>query len=410
MRRSSARARAGRGATAGAFAIVAAITATGGAGAFHLTKAYAQGTTTQAQLPYMCFNRSHTFHQIFGPNSFFLNENQQGPTSFAERPPTPRPVATLPLYTGTAAGHSMFYVITDASNQSVAATLGVNFVPKLANAAGTSAVQLSSANDPTAINVPAGVDFSPTHVLVPGPNGFPPVQAQPGAVGNPGYSPLVQLPSGVVLNAAQIGDGATTNGSDKAHWADKVARVDTVNHTVGYDITNGCYENQSVHYMSFDASIPIAAAVEDVTLAPALGDVPSPDCGTNDINATPPFINPGCARESLIAFINGQTGRDNPQRQGLNAAILDHESPLNILEDVPNTGGQFNYSPMWDIHLVQWDASVPVANRLRQTDFATAESLVGTEAQSITPTGVSNTFQATGFVVNCPLISIFASN
>ncbi len=106
-------------------------------------------------------------------------------------------------------------------------------------------------------------------------------------------------------------------------------------------------------------------------------------------------MNLGRARESVIAFINGQTGRHNRQRQGLNAAILDRESPLNILEDVPKSGGQFNYSPMWDIHLVQWDASVPMASRLRQADFATAESLVGTKAQSITPAGASNTFQAT---------------
>jgi len=410
MRRSSTRSSAVRSVTVGALAVAAAITATAGVSAFHPGKANAQPTKNRAQLPYMCFKKSRTFHQIFGPDSFFLNENQQGLTSFSERPPARRPVARLPLYTGTAAGHRMYYVITDASSQSVATSLGVNFVPKLANAAGTSAVQLSSSNDPKAINVPAGVDFSPKRVLVPGPDGFPPAQAQTGAVGNLGYSPLVQLPSGVVVNAAQIGDGTTTNGSDKAHWADKVEKVNAVRHTVGYDITNGCYENQSVHYMSFDASIPAAAAIEDVTLAPALGDVPSPDCGTNDINATGPFINPGCARESLIAFINGQTGRHNRQRQGLNAAILDHESPLNILEDVPNSGGQFHYSPMWDIHLVQWDASVPVASRVRQTDFATAESLVGTKAQSITPTGPSNTFQATGFVVNCPLISIFANN
>src|SRR5215472_5970056 len=410
MKGSSARTRAARGATAGALAVAAAVAAAVGAGAFHPAKANAQGTATQANLPYMCFTTAHTFHQIFGPDSFFLNENQQGPTSFSESAPDAKPVATLPLYTGTAAGHRVYYVITDASDRSVATSLGVNFVPKLANAAGTPAVQLSSSSDPKAINVPAGVDFSPKRVLVPGPDGFPPAQAQPGAIGNPGYSPLVQLPSGVIVNAAQIGDGTTTNGSDKAHWADKVEKVNAVRHTVGYDITNGCYENQSVHYMSFDASIPAAAAIEDVTLAPALGDVPSPDCGTNDINATPPFINPGCGRESLIAFINGQTGRDNPQRQGLNAAILDHESPLNILEDVPNSGGQFNYSPMWDIHLVQWDASVPMASRLRQTDFATAESLVGTQAQSITPAGLSNTFQATGFVVNCPLVSVFANN
>src|SRR5437879_12625818 len=108
----------------------------------------------------------------------------------------------------------------------------------------------------------------------------------------------------------------------------------------------------------------------------------------------------------MLALMKGPTGNETLRRQGLNAALLDGESPLNILEDVPNNGGQFNYSPMWDIHLVQWKDSVPVANRLRQTDFATAEALVGTQAQSITPDGTaSNTFQATGFIVNCPLIS-----
>ena len=54
---------------------------------------------------------------------------------------------------------------------------------------------------------------------------------------------------------------------------------------------------------------------------------------------------------------------------------------------------------------------MPVASRVRQTDFARAEALVGTQAQSITPSGAaSNTFQSTGFIVNCPLISIFADN
>src|SRR5260370_20695444 len=97
------------------------------------------------------------------------------------------------------------------------------------------------------------------------------------------------------------------------------------------------------------------------------------------------FVNPGCPRESLIAFTTGQTGKHNVQRQGLNAAILDQESPLKILEDVPNNAGQFNYSPMWDIHLLQWNDSVPLARRLRQTDFARAEALLGTHARRITP-------------------------
>ena len=391
-----------------AVAVVAVLSGTIGGGALYATGAQA---AFPEQLPYMCFNTAHTFHQTFGPNSFFLNENQQGPTSFQEQPPTSKPIVTLPLHRGTAAGHLVYYVITDASDRTVAQNLGVNFTPKLANAGGTSAVQHSSSTDPAAISVAAGVDFSPTRVLIPSATGFPPSAAAPGAVGDTGYSPLVELPSGVVINAPQIGDGANTNGSDKTHWADKVDSVDAVKNTVSYEETNGCYEDQSVHYVSFDASAAGPAAIEDVTYAAALGGVPFIDCGTNDINVTGPFINPGCARESLIAFTNGQTGRDNIQRQGLNAAILDQESPLNILEDVPNNGGQFNYSPMWDIHLVQWNASVPVASRLRQTDFARAEALVGTQAQSITPLGnASNTFQATGFIVNCPLMSIFANN
>jgi len=365
------------------------------------------------QLPFMCFNTAHTFHQTFGPNSFFTGENVQGPTSFQENPPTSKPTVTFPLRQGIAGnpGHSIYYVITDASDQTVAEDLGVNYTPKLANAGGSAGVQHSSSTDPTAISVPGDVDFSPTRVLVPSATGFPPISAAPGAIGKNGYSPLVQLPSGVVINAPQIGDGANTRGADKAHWADKVVSVDAVSRTVRYDITNGCYEDQSVHYVSFDASAAGPAAIEDVTFAPALGNVPFADCGTNDINVTGPFIKPGCARESLIAFTNGQTGRDNTQRQGLNAAILDQESPLNILEDVPNSGGQFNYSPMWDIHLVQWNDSVPPSSRLRQTSFATAEALVGKQAQSITATGtLSDTFQATGFIVNCPLMSIFANN
>ena len=388
--------------------------------AFALALGAGSVTSAQAafpnQLPFMCFNTAHTFHQTFGPNSFFTAENVQGATSFHENPPTSKPTVTFPLRQGTAGnpGHTVYYVITDASDATVAQSLGVNYTPKLANAGGTTAVQHSSSADPTAIIVSGDVDFSPTRILVPSGTGFPPASAAPGAIGNSGYSPLVQLSSGVVINAPQIGDGASTNGADKTHWADKVASVDVASRTARYDITNGCYEDQSVHYASFDASAAGPAAIEDVTFAAALGNVPFPDCGTNDINVTPGpngFINPGCARESLIAFTNGQTGRDNVQRQGLNAAILDQESPLNILEDVPNNAGQFNYSPMWDIHLVHWNDSVPLGSRLRQTSFASAEALVGTQAQSLTPSlMLSDTFQGTGFIVNCPLMSIFADN
>jgi DNA-binding SARP family transcriptional activator len=60
-----------------------------------------------------------------------------------------------------------------------------------------------------------------TRQVAPGPTGFPPSVAQPGAIGVPGYSPLIQLPNGVIENAPQIardqnGDGVITLGSESA--------------------------------------------------------------------------------------------------------------------------------------------------------------------------------------------------
>src|SRR5215831_10747908 len=345
--------------------------------------------------PFRCFTQDDNVHVVFGPLSFFLPPTQQGPTSFKENSgPT---VVTYPLYHGTSRGRPVEYVITDASDLSAAKVLGVNYVPKLAKAVGTPAVQNSSSEIGTGhgIDFPASVDFKPQHVIVPHPGtGFPPDAAQPGAIGESGYSPLVQVTfrgAKVVLNAPQI---ANATGQ-----ADKVISIENAHQAVNYKETDGCYDNESVHYASFDASDPGAAAIEDVTYAPALGFAPSLGCADAAVVAA------NCSRESLIAFVNGQP--DTVQRQGLNAALLDGHSPLNILKEIPEPTAQFDYSPLWDIHLVQWNGSVPVANRLRQTDFATAQALVGTQAQSLTPSGgTSNTFQATGFIVNCPVVSL----
>jgi hypothetical protein len=351
---------------------------------------------SQQLTPFRCFTQDDNIHVVFGPLSFFLPPTQQGPTSFKENSgPT---IVTYPLYHGTSRGRPVEYVITDASSQSAAQVLGVNYVPKLAQAVGTPAVQNSTSEIGTGhgIDFPASVDFSPQHIITPDPvTGFPPIAAQPGAIGESGYSPLVQVTfrgTKVVLNAPQI-----ANASGRA---DKVVSIENAHQVVNYRETDGCYDNESVHYASFDASDFGAAAIEDVTYAPALGTAPSLGCADAAVVAA------NCSRESLIAFINGQTGTTNPQRQGLNAALLDGHSPLNILKEIPEPTAQFDYSPLWDIHLVRWNDSVSVANRLRQTDFATAQALVGTQAQSLTPSGLSNTFGATGFIVNCPVVSL----
>ncbi|HWM95545.1 MAG TPA: hypothetical protein VNO54_00670, partial [Streptosporangiaceae bacterium] len=279
---------------------------------------------------------------------------------------------------------------------SVARALGVNYTPKLARAAGTAAVQNSTAQvgSGNGIDFPASVDFSHTRVLTPSAQGFPPSAAQPGAVGEPGYSPLVRVvfrDTTVVLDAPQI---ANATGQ-----ADKIVSIAPNHSTVSYRETDGCYDNESVHYASFDASDPTAAAIEDVTYAPDLNAAPSPGC------ADPAVVAATCSREPLIAFTNGQTGRTNPERQGLSAAILDGLSSLNILKEIPEPTAQFDYSPMWDIHFETWTATaVAQGLTLRQTDFSTAQQQITNDLATGFPAGAP--FGPSGFIVNCPVVSL----
>jgi hypothetical protein len=349
-------------------------------------------SSSRPQLPFRCFAAVDVQHVVFGPLSFYLPKTVQGPTSFTENAgPT---TVTYPLYHGKSNGEPVEYVITDASDLTTATDLGVNYVPKLAQSLGTTAVQLSPSHisSGAGIKFPATVDFSPVRSLTPGPNGFPPAAANPGAVGQAGYSPLVRVVFDgkvVVLNAPQI---ANASGQ-----ADKI--VSKTAHSVTYLETHGCYDNESVHYASFDASDPVAATLEDATYAPALNAVPTAGC------ADPMVPAPNCGRESLIAFTDGQTGATNPQRQGLNAAILDGPSPLNILKEIPEPTAQFDYSPMWDVHLENWtSAAVASGINVRQTDFDAAVQQVTDGNATGFPAG--STFGASGIVVNCPVVSL----
>jgi hypothetical protein len=352
----------------------------------------AAAPASRPQLPTRCFAPVDVRHAVFGPYSFFLPPGEQGPTSFRENSgPT---VVTFPRYYGWSGGHSVTYVVTDASDFSVAKALGVNFTPKLANSEGTAAVQLSSSTIWTGNGIvfPSTVDFSPSHVLTPSATGFPPAAAQAGAVGEPGYSPFVEVAfrgHKVVLDAPQV---ANASGQ-----ADRVVSMTPL--TISYRETDGCYDNESVHYASFDSSNPTAAAIEDATYTPDLNAVPSAGC------ADAAVVSATCGRESLVAFTNGQLGLNNPQRQGLSATIFDGFSPLNILEEIPEPNAQFDYSPAWDIHLATWtDAAVAAGLNVRQTDFSAALQQVSDGNVTGFPAG--SPFDPSGFVNNCPVISL----
>ncbi|HMF95540.1 MAG TPA: hypothetical protein VKE96_14665 [Vicinamibacterales bacterium] len=287
---------------------------------------------------------------------------------------------TLPLYRGTSRGRTVWYVVLDASSSNDADRFGVNRAQKLANARGTLAVQQVTVRGGI-VDFPATVDFSPVRAVVPGPAGFPPQIAEPGAVGETGYSPLIELPDGSILNAPQI---ANDTGQ-----ADKVVVLDTIGGSVQYRETDGAQGGRPVRYVSTDASDPAVAALENVTFAPLLSHAPFVGGDGTD-----------SARASLAAFVNGQLGAGNPQRQGLNSALLDGLDPLNVLRWNPSQG---RYSPLWDVHPAAWTATAIAAQQnVRQTDFGDIFNLV--EKGFVTGPGGAP-FGPAGFIVDCPIVS-----
>src|SRR5438132_78689 len=113
----------------------------------------------------------------------------------------------LPLYKGTANGHTVWFILTEASDLGLAKNSGLNYAPKLANIAigcpdcVQTVTQDSPAADqnkfgPAVIHFQGEPDFSPTRTLVPGPHGFPPASRSPGRPTTVAMTSLALLGSG----------------------------------------------------------------------------------------------------------------------------------------------------------------------------------------------------------------------
>lgn len=233
-------------------------------------------------------------------------------------------LARLPLHRGTFHGKTVWYILTDTSDYGLSNDLNALYAPKLANIPigcpecvqhVTLTVPTNNKFDEAVVNFQGIPDFSPTRVLVPSATGFPPLKAQPGAVGDAHYSPFIQFPgSPVVYNApiVAVGDGPF----DVIHHSNTSDRVIAVNTrpsaqapaTVDFLIIHGSDSGRPIVYLNTEASDPIAAAYERVTYVPLLNKAPF--LGGDD------FI--GSARERIFVFGNGRTGLHNPQAQGEN--------------------------------------------------------------------------------------------
>jgi hypothetical protein len=281
---------------------------------------------------------------------------------------------TLPLYTGVSAGRTVKFVVLDASTGDAADAWRVNRSSKLANARNTPAVQKVTFAGGM-IQFPGTVDFAPTHFVVPGPTIFPPAAFAAGSVADAAYSPLVQLPDGTILNAPQVANATGLH--------DKVVAIGS--NWVRLRQTRGFQGGRPVRYVSTDASVELAAALEGATLAPRLGAAPS--AGDDSTHSS---------RASLALFVNGQTGAANPERQGVTSALLDGLDPLNVLAWNPTQG---RYSPLWDVFPTVWTLA---AGRERQDDFGDVINL----AQHGLVTGLGGgAWGGADIVVDCPIIS-----
>ena len=314
---------------------------------------------------------------------------------------------TLPLHRGkTHDGKTLWYVITDSSDQADAKQRGVNYSNKMLNALGTAAVQKAQYNEDGMLIFEGTVDFGLTRVLLPGPNGFPPVEFAPGARGDAKYTPLVQIVAaagkdgnkddksasiGLVLNAPQVANESGKSGS--------VVDIDYERKTVTLNMLGGWVDGQFNLYLHTDASSELVAALEHSTYAP-------------NLNAAPGIANdePPSSRAAIIPVVNGIRGDGNPMRQGLNSALFGEGDPFNVPQEQPSD--PVHYTPIWDVTPVMWtDAAIAAGLRvqLHSQDQVRTQAEAGNLVSALpgTPNVKLGGINAIGAISNCPIIVVF---
>jgi hypothetical protein len=286
----------------------------------------------------------------------------------------------------------VWYVVTESSDRADAARRGVTWSPRLKALEGTAAVQRAQVVGGT-MQFDAGVDFVPDRSVVANPDtAFPPASAAPGSVAEPFYSPFARLDDGTVINAPIVANELATG--DRVEW------LNPATGRVRMRLSRGYATGLTVWYTSPDASDPVVAAMERATFAPALRATPG-EGATNSARS---------ARTGILAVTNGETGADNPERQGLRSAILDERAPLNILEHAPDpTQRNPVYSPAWELHLVRWTADAIAKDRRGKIfGWSEAQSLLGSGAIVAEGPGTpSPSLRPVRVVINRPVVAMF---
>ncbi len=230
-------------------------------------------------------------------------------------------------------------------------------------------------------------------------NFFPPKQAQPGSVGDKDYSPIVRIVNagGHIYNAPTVAFNVSEDvlnkfcGGNVDHDIihDKVTKICPRDGNVTLALTVGFSFAHPILYLSTDANDALPAALEGATYAPKLKDI---TVGHDDSFAS--------GVERIFGFVNGPTGKDNPQRQGFNSALSDGRGPLNVFGGIPTVAT--DYSPLWDLNAGEWTKEA-IDKGYRSRLIEEFQILGFVKRHWITgPCG--GKFGSTGFIINCPIV------
>ena len=313
---------------------------------------------------------------------------------------------TLPLYKGAMkSGQIVWYIVTDTDDKGNADQLGLNYSPKLTFADVGLAVRTARMDKNFNLVFDAGtVDFSPKRSVTPGdaPNFFPPKKFQPTGIGDQFYTPLVKISNagGHIYNAPIVAYNVSADtlnqfcdgNPDYSLVHQKVLKICPRDMTVTMRLTTGFSFGKPVLYLSTDTNNKLTATLEGATYAPGLQDIR----GGGDDSLFSPV-------ERIFVFVNGQMGKDDPQRQGLDSALADGESPLNVLGGIPTVAT--DYSPLWDLNPSVWtQKAVDLGYRSRMTDEFSILGMV--ERGWITGLD-GKKFGSVGLIVDCPIVYRF---
>ncbi len=312
---------------------------------------------------------------------------------------------TMPLYRGSMRdGRSVWYILTDTTDEGNARGLGLNFSAKLTFGDTGRATRTATLQKGGVLMFDSGtVDFMPERTVRIGSaaSPFPPSVATPGSVGDAAYSPLVKITNagGHIYNAPMVAFNVTAaqltfpNGQvDYRRVHDKVVSIDPVGMTVTLRLAPGFAFAKPVLYLSMDASADLAAALEESTWAPALNDI---EVGGDDSAFS--------AVERIFVFVNGQRGCQNPHRQGLESALIDGRAPMNVIGGIPTVAT--DYSPLWDMNLGEWTVRA-INSGFRARLIDEFQILAFVEQGHLTGPGGAP-YGSVGIIINCPIVFRF---